>query len=876
MRPHIAILLGALLLGGSTQGYAQNTTPGHKAEKASSKATSITQESALAFLYKYMPLPDSVNYNTDFFRAQVDIALRARQETPWGMRVPEREWKHFVLPVRVNNEDLDNFRVEKYEELKARVKGMTMEEAALEVNHWCHEHVSYQPSDARTSSPLATIRSAIGRCGEESTLTVAALRTVGIPARQVYTPRWAHTDDNHAWVEAWIDGEWKFMGACEPEPVLNLGWFNAPASRAMLMHTKAFGDYDGPERVMTRTACYTEIDVTDTYAPTSVFQVEVVDAKGKPAKGATVQFRLYNYAEFFPLNTKQTDKHGRCDFKAGHGTLLVWATDGKRFGFEKIQVGTTTQPLRIKLDKDASNIGQLLPQTFDIEVTPPSERNTIPPMTDEQIARNKERLAYEDSVRGAYTATFKKSGSSFIAEAFHKARGNRPVIQRHLHTVIQEIEDGDKAKQQFRLLSEKDFRDVTLEVLHDNFTLAPDTLPYIFSQRISNELLTPYRSEFLRLISKDEQEAFRQNPSLLAERIEREFALDEATNSQQLCMHPAKAWLTKHCDRHSRDIMFVAILRTLGVEARIDEVTGKVQYRVRKTANQQGSERDWTTVFEEKKATSAKQGMLHLVYEPNAVLTDPRYNNHFTLSKLENGVPVLLNYPECEVFSKIFNEPTALDEGTYLLTTGTRLANGGVLSRMTFFQVKADEKKQLSLTFRSSTDEVQVIGNFGSETRYTPAFIFDNKEVSVAGMPSANFPSVDLLPENSILSTTGRGYYVIGLLSVGSEPTNHALSDLSAAKSELEAWGRPILLIANDKEELTSIKKNFPNLPSTVHFGLDSTGKIKEGMQTAVQGEPITNWPVFLMADTFDRVIFLRQGYTIGLGDQLVKIAKKL
>lgn len=106
----------------------------------------------------------------------------------------------------MNNEDLDTCRAVFFRELSQRVKGMSMYDAALEVNHWCHEHVTYAPSDARTSSPLATIRTATGRCGEESTLTVAALRAVGIPARQVYTPRWAHTDDNHAWVEAWIDG----------------------------------------------------------------------------------------------------------------------------------------------------------------------------------------------------------------------------------------------------------------------------------------------------------------------------------------------------------------------------------------------------------------------------------------------------------------------------------------------------------------------------------------------------------------------------------------------------------------------------------------------------------------------------------------------
>ena len=32
------------------------------------------------------------------------------------------------------------------------------------------------------------------------------------------------------------------MGACEPEPVLDRGWFTAAASRAMLVHSRIFGD----------------------------------------------------------------------------------------------------------------------------------------------------------------------------------------------------------------------------------------------------------------------------------------------------------------------------------------------------------------------------------------------------------------------------------------------------------------------------------------------------------------------------------------------------------------------------------------------------------------------------------------------------------
>ena len=152
--------------------------------------------------------PDRADYSEQFYFRNYLTSLKARDEMPWGKSVPEREFEHFVLPVRVNNENLDTARMVFYGELKDRVQGLSMEDAILEVNHWCHEKVSYRPSDARTSSPLATMRTAYGRCGEDSTFLVAALRSVCIPARQVYTPRWAHTDDNHAWVEAWANGKW--------------------------------------------------------------------------------------------------------------------------------------------------------------------------------------------------------------------------------------------------------------------------------------------------------------------------------------------------------------------------------------------------------------------------------------------------------------------------------------------------------------------------------------------------------------------------------------------------------------------------------------------------------------------------------------------
>ena len=81
------------------------------------------------------------------------------------------------------------------------------------------------------------------------------------------------------------DGKWLFLGACEPEPVLNLAWFNAPVSRAMLVHTKAFGRYDGPEEVIGNTPTYTEINVIDNYAHVGKVSVQVTDATGRPLAG---------------------------------------------------------------------------------------------------------------------------------------------------------------------------------------------------------------------------------------------------------------------------------------------------------------------------------------------------------------------------------------------------------------------------------------------------------------------------------------------------------------------------------------------------------------------------------------------------------------
>jgi len=548
----------------------------------------LTQEErdALTFFYAYMSVGDITDYSGDFYLENVRSSLSTRKETTWGKTIPDDIFSHFVLPVRINNENLDRARMIFHDELMPRLKGLSMHDAVLEVNHWCHEKVNYQPADARTSAPLATVKTAYGRCGEESTFLVAALRSVGIPARQVYTPRWAHTDDNHAWVEAWVDGEWHFLGACEPEPVLDLGWFNAPASRGMLMHTKVFGYYQGPEDVMRRTANYTEINIIGNYAKFAPLTVTVVDNQQKPVEGACVQFKVYNYAEFFTVHTRTTEKDGKASLSAGLGDMMVLVTKGDRFGIKKVTFGKERE-VAIEL---SHRIGEEF--SFPVDLVPPLVKPNIPEVTPEQRAKNDIRFNREDSIRNAYVASFPNASAieQFASETGYKAadvnkyivasRGNYGDIMAFLREATKK-NYATRALQLLATLSDKDLRDTPKSILDDhlyNTDLALDA-DKVLAPRIAGEMLTPYRSFFQKEISKKDAKMFRANPNNLAEWCRKNITLRDELCCVGTFISPEGVWRSRIADRVSRDIFFVAVARSLGIPAWIDGVTGNVFYK---------------------------------------------------------------------------------------------------------------------------------------------------------------------------------------------------------------------------------------------------------------------------------------------------------
>ncbi|MDR1602093.1 MAG: transglutaminase domain-containing protein [Tannerella sp.] len=819
----------------------------------------LTQEEreALQFLYAYMPVADIMNRDGDFYLQQVRSSLQTKREMEWGKRIPEMIFRHFVLPVRVNNEDLDSARIVFASELKERIKGMSMHDAVLEINHWCHEHVVYTPTDMRTIAPLAIVKTAWGRCGEESTFTVTALRSVGIPARQIYTPRWAHTDSNHAWVEAWVDGKWFFFGACEPEPVLNLGWFNGPAYRALLLHTRVFGKYGGPEEVMMQTANFTEINVLSDYAPTALGTVTVTDANGKPVKDASVEFMIYNALNFSSVLTGKSDENGQCRLTAGQGDMFIWVSKGDRVGCGKLSFGKD-ENITIVLDRTPSQL-----TGFDLDIVPPAP-GTVPTaeaVTDEMRRENSRRLAEEDSIRGDYLATFltpedARAEARYlniddwrVAGLLETSRGNWQEIMQFLEETPPE--QREKAVELLGIISRKDLQDTPISVLRAHFEETinngtPLFVSYVLNPRIGSELLTPYRKLLRDMFTPEFAEQAQKNPELLVDWCKKELTLIDELNPQRIMATPVSVARARVCDAESRNVFFIALCRSFGIPARTEAVTRKIQYH----------SDTWHNVdFDGTAEINLPQGNVTISFDhPTELIPDPVYRQHFTISRIgEDGKLQARNYRG--YLSTLMKSPLRMDVGTYMLLSGTRMADGSVLARVEFFTVEEDRTAKTQIVMRDSRDEIQVIGSMNPETLYQP---------------------VDGNAPKSFLSETGRGYFVIGILGSRQEPTNHAMNDIARVAAGFNSWGRSMILLFPDEQGFAQFDADeFKGLPATITYGID-IGRMADKLAGELHLPNATTLPIFIIADSFGRIVYVSQGYTIGIGDEMLKVISKL
>ena len=456
-------------------------------------ALSQNRRTAMEFLLTHLPASDLDRYPFALFLQFADHALFLRENAPWCKVLDEEIFLHYVLFPRVNDEDLSFHRQLFYDALRPRVCNLpTVEAVVLEVNRWCHETASYEWTDERTVSPLTVYRSGSGRCGEESAFLVSALRSVGVPARQVYVPRWSHCDDNHAWVEALCGDAWRFLGACEPEPVLDRGWFNAVASRAVLVRSRLFGEGRSPLHGLPigRDGIVTCYNQTARYAPVSerVFRARV---DGKPAAGAVFQLQILNEASFHTVAALTADQNGEARADLGLGTVHALAVSGNRRGEGDCQGAEITLELIPAGEVDTGWAD------FDFQAAPVSPVN-FSPLDDPQRASRADTRQKGDALRRDRIAAFFRPGPDRPQwlDLLRAARGNAGEILAFL-------QGGDTPDRErlLRTLPPKDLRDTSRATLEDHMARLPPRgdypgeiyWKYAACPRIGREKLTAWR-----------------------------------------------------------------------------------------------------------------------------------------------------------------------------------------------------------------------------------------------------------------------------------------------------------------------------------------------------------------------------------------------
>lgn len=787
-------------------------------------------------------LPNDLEQGAELYPSAIDATFDAKEYFQWGTSIPKDIFMHYVLPLRVNNETLDGARVFFYNAVKDRIKGMSMHDAALEVNYYCQEVMTYAPSDARTSSPLASVQTATGRCGEESVLSVAALRAAGIPARQIYSPRWAHSDDNHAWVEVWIDGQWNYLGACEPEYRLNKGWFDDVARRALLMHTKVIGDFSGGNEVISGDGQYTEINVTDNYVDVKPLEVKVMDSEGADAKEADVTYTIYNYAQMFPVASRQVEGGSVATLNAGHGNMPVWATDGEYFGFEvgDNRLGDT---LAIAM---VYQYGDIFSE--DLDITPPAENPVNAEEDQEAMKRNSERLTAGSKMRNDYIATFyTKEKSDALATAIgvdketlwkimESSKGNYAQIEWFLKNA----DNVSMAMDMLSVISKKDIYDIKGELLLDHMnSVAKYSDKYdketfnrnILSPRVALEHITPYASYFSGELSGKSIEDIK-NFKLFK---------TESTTPLRMVMPPMVTYRSPEADEQSKKVLFVSMARSIGTPARIDRASNQAQYL--DGDNWVYFSVDPSFTFDE----YSPKGEVVITYGDKNI----KYYTNYTISKIGSDLkPELTNLSsgEYDMGAGGALKSVKLDTGYYMITSGNRLPSGKVLARVSTFKVEKDKQTKVDISLRQESNDIEVIGKIDGNTAVTK----DGKDVSI----------------NSLAKN---GYYLLALMN-GSEPSRHLAGNINKITEELNSWGQPFIVVSPKGEDahFTELLYGVKNIIYTS----DDSGEVT-ALATSL-GKRVGNLPLVVIANTKGEVIYCSAGYNISLGAHITSTIEKL
>ena len=807
-------------------------------EETDKKIKKQEPETALALKYLYMTMPcsDMGNYSFEIFLDYAKNSVRIWHESEGVKLLPEDIYLNYVLYHRVNEEEIAPCRTLFAEEIskfmeengnETLLSGFNRKKTAIEVNYWCAQEATYHCTDDRTLSALTVYRRGNGRCGEESVFTVNAMRSIGIPSRQVYAPKWSHCDDNHAWVEIWNDGEWYFLGACEPLPILNKGWFTNASSRAMMVHSRWFDQAESGEEKIGTDGMVTMLNELSRYAAVTEFSVKVEDEEGRPVSGAEVSFQVLNYAEFSPVAEGVTGEDGTCSFTTGLGSLAVQISrDGQ---CECVFADTREQKqIRVIFGKNAGQ--KDVWEAVDMIAPVDTPVNTDMP-TAEQTAEGNIRLEKAAARRTAKTeAWVNPECEKFLQGCFTEEN-------------TEDEEEGLLREELLNVLTEKDRTDCRAEVLEEHLRFAMPYeeelehsvfVNYVLNPRIDDEVLMKYREVIENTFSEEEKLCFRENPASIWTEVDKRINSIPERERASVITTPAGCLKTEVGSILSKKILFVAIARTLGIPARLNPEDRSMEYR---------KDGRFIPVLPEAEKNC------HIVLKAGDG-TQWKYFQNWSMAKLENGT-----YTSLRLGGLLWKDDLLeahLEAGTYRITTSNRLPNGNMFAYVYYFSVDAGDKKEISMILRQADLEDML------ENIELPEFQLrkdeDGNEVVEAS------------------ELTAEGKHILMFLEESREPTEHILNEMMEQPEEFRKICSRILFVVQSQTALKdpTISKALSMFPEIqVYYDCFADHIELLGRRMYVDHEKL---PLIIVTSEKLNGIYATSGYNVGTGEMLLRL----
>lgn len=552
---------------------------GIRSEEWESELKKCNEEEKRIMQYYFITTSMSDLCSIDFslLRSYASHAAKLRKEMPWTRDLDEDTFLCYVASYQAFMEPIVDYRPFFYDQLADIVKNRSLTEAVLLVNLWCGEQATYSESDQREASPLGMYRGGFGRCGEEACFVVNTLRSVGIPAR-VCNIDWTVVADGHSLPQVLIDGKWHVIGACEPEPALDSGWFTDRLGSILTTQSISKSDIGIGQDANFWGGFYFVNDIAS-FTDTKDITITVLDKEGKPAPDTEIDLVLMQPELLIcEEDTVATDSEGKARFTIGCGSISAVAhLDGDwRIGWiEKDQTEMTIS----FADKPENNMWYEYPVRYD-----EAEFKNAGTSTDEDKKALFGDKDFNEVRKENHAGDFDPSRAASYPdceESLQKAGKNFDELMTFL-----ERDDNPMRSTLIAGLSDKYLREVNADTLEDILTGASGVRGDLSDEDFEKGLLfpvtewsyfAPQRVDVQNML-KEDLSKFKDDPASLY----RWFC--DSVNDECIRDIPGRipdlypALRMGYCPEKRRMELLMELARTVGIPVYMDEETGLWNY----------------------------------------------------------------------------------------------------------------------------------------------------------------------------------------------------------------------------------------------------------------------------------------------------------